>query len=301
MPVTLPAYYEPLRAEVDGWLEQYQASLERGLRIPKRLLEAVRYTLLASGKRVRPILTLLSCEACGGGYRLALPAAAAVEMIHTYSLIHDDLPAMDDDDLRRGRPTCHKAFDEATAILTGDALLTLAFQVIAEEVKPGELASRCIRELSQAAGVHGMVGGQMDDILQEDQSSGTIEQLKSIHERKTGALLSAAVSMGTAFACYGRVPDARYDAAHQYAIELGLAFQIADDLLDVQSNAATLGKATQKDANHGKLTYPGLLGIDGAQRELQLAHERGLVALEPLGNSGKKLAELLTYVVERDR
>ncbi len=301
MPVTLPAFYEPMRAEVDGWLNDYQASLERQPRIPKRLLEAIRYTLLAPGKRVRPILTLLSCEACGGGYRLALPAAAAVEMIHTYSLIHDDLPAMDDDDLRRGRPTCHKAFDEATAILAGDALLTLAFDVLAEQIPLGGLAAQCIRELSRAAGIHGMVGGQMDDILQEGQSSGTIEQLKSIHERKTGALLSAAVSMGTAFAFFARTPDARHDAVHQYAIELGLAFQIADDLLDVQSNSATLGKATQKDANHGKLTYPGLLGIEGAQRELKQVHERGLAALEPLGTSGKKLAELLTYVVERDR
>lgn len=301
MLVTLPAYYEPLRAEVDGWLNDYQASLERQSEIPKRLLEAIRYTLLAPGKRVRPILTLLSCEACGGGYRLALPAAAAVEMIHTYSLIHDDLPAMDDDDLRRGRPTCHKAFDEATAILAGDALLTLAFDVLAEQIAVSGQAARCIRVLSRAAGIHGMVGGQMDDILQEGQPSGTIGQLKSIHERKTGALLSAAVSMGTAFAFFARTPDARHDAVHQYAIELGLAFQIADDLLDVQSNSATLGKATQKDANHGKLTYPGLLGIEGAQRELKQAQERGLAALEPLGTSGSKLAELLIYVVERDR
>lgn len=301
MPVTLPAFYEPMRAEVDRWLNDYQASRERQPEIPKRLLEAIRYTLLAPGKRVRPILTLLSCEACGGGYRLALPAAAAVEMIHTYSLIHDDLPAMDNDDLRRGRPTCHKAFDEATAILAGDALLTLAFDVLAEQIPLGGIAAQCIRELSRAAGIFGMVGGQMDDILQEGQSSGTIEQLKSIHERKTGALLSAAVSMGTAFAFFARTPDARHDAVLQYAVELGLAFQIADDLLDVQSNSATLGKATQKDANHGKLTYPGLLGIEGAQRELKQAHERGLAALEPLGDRGRKLAELLTYVVERDR
>ncbi len=301
MPVTLPAFYEPLRAEVDTWLDRYQAELEHHASLPRRLLEAMRYTLLAPGKRVRPILTLLSCEACGGDYRQALPAAAAVEMIHTYSLIHDDLPAMDDDDLRRGRPTCHKAFDEATAILTGDALLTLAFQVLAEELKPGDLASRCISVLSNAAGIHGMVGGQMEDILQEGQSSGTIEQLKSIHERKTGWLLHAAVLMGAEIAFHGKEPDVQFMAVQNYDGNLGLAFQIADDLLDVQSNSATLGKATQKDASHGKLTYPGLLGIEGAQRELKQAHERGLAALEPLGTSGRKLAELLTYVVERDR
>lgn len=299
--MTLPPRYETLRLEVEAWLEAYLATQEQRGKLPRRLLDAMRYSLMSPGKRVRPILTLLTCEACGGAREAALPAATAVEMIHTYSLIHDDLPAMDDDDLRRGQPTCHRAFDDATAILAGDALLTLAFQVLADEQKPGELAARCISELSFAAGLHGMVGGQMDDLLQEGQGTGTLEQLRSIHARKTGALLHAAVVMGAHIALLGQEYDARFNAVQLYAEQLGLAFQIADDLLDVQSTASALGKATQKDASHGKLTYPGLLGIAGASLELQSAHERGLAALEPLGEKGLMLKELLAFVVKRDR
>jgi geranylgeranyl diphosphate synthase, type II len=301
MAVPLPADYEPLLRQINGWLETYQHQMETRGQVPVKLLQAMRYTLLAPGKRVRPILTLLATEACGGSLVAALPAAAAVEMIHTYSLIHDDLPAMDDDDLRRGRPTCHKAFDEATAILAGDALLTLSFQALAEEVQPGELAALCIRELSVAAGVAGMVGGQMDDILMEEQSVGTLAELRSIHQRKTGALLKCSIVMGGLIALHGQTKRSALDHLKLFADELGLAFQIADDLLDVQSDAATLGKATQKDAGHGKLTYPGLLGLDGAKQELELAYGRGLAALEPLKESGRKLAELMTYVVKRDR
>lgn len=299
--MTLPPQYETLRLEVEAWLSVYLAEQEQRGKLPRRLLDAMRYSLMSPGKRVRPILTLLTCEACSGARAAALPAAAAVEMIHTYSLIHDDLPAMDDDDLRRGQPTCHRAFDEATAILAGDALLTLAFQVLADEQKPGELAARCISDLSYAAGLHGMVGGQMDDLLQEGQGTGTLEQLRSIHARKTGALLHSAVVMGAHIALLGQEYDARFNAVQLYAEQLGLAFQIADDLLDVQSTASTLGKATQKDASHGKLTYPGLLGVAGATSELQSAHERGLAALEPLGEKGLMLKELLAYVVKRDR
>lgn len=299
--MTLPPLYETLRTEVDSWLEAWMSDLEHRGRLPRRLLAAMRYSLLAPGKRVRPILTLLVCEACGRKRSDALAAAAAVEMIHTYSLIHDDLPAMDNDDLRRGRPTCHKAFDEATAILAGDALLTAAFEVVAEEVQPGALAAQCIGDLSHASGVHGMVSGQMEDILQETQTGGTLEQLESIHTWKTGALLNAATTLGARIALWGTDSDLRFVIVQTYASHLGLAFQIADDLLDVQSDAATLGKATQKDASHGKLTYPGLLGIEGAKRELKHTHERGLAALAPLGEAGTNLAALLTYVVERDR
>ncbi|HQR41984.1 MAG TPA: polyprenyl synthetase family protein [Gemmatales bacterium] len=298
----LPPRYEPLRCMVENHLETVLVQIEQRGIVPMRLMEAIRYSLLAPGKRVRPILTLLAYEACLATSSLtlsaALPAAAAVEMIHTYSLIHDDLPAMDDDDLRRGRPTCHKAFDEATAILAGDALLTLAFQVLAEQ---GQHAASCIADLASAAGLLGMVGGQMDDILHEGQTTGTLDLLRSIHARKTGALLKAAVTMGARIGLQGNTSDPRFAALCTYADALGLAFQIADDLLDIHSDAVTMGKATQKDAGQGKLTYPGLLGLEGAQRELQQAHLTGLQALASLGDAGRDLSALLTYVVERDR
>lgn len=266
-----------------------------------RLIQAMRYSLLAPGKRIRPILVLLSCQACGGHRLPAMTAATAVEMVHAYSLIHDDLPTMDNDDLRRGRPTCHKAFDEATALLAGNALLTLAFQLMATGVFPTEIATECMNELASAAGAMGMIGGQMEDIQQEGKTEGTLELLKSLHARKTGALIAASCRIG---AWIGQEDKEDYDAQifiTKYAEQLGLAFQISDDLLDVQSDAKTMGKNTQKDAARGKLTYPGLLGIEGAKRELQLAHERGLEALKQMGSSARHLGELLTYVVERDR
>jgi geranylgeranyl diphosphate synthase, type II len=298
---TLPPRYEPLREMVERHLEHELSRLASHGHIPDQLMEAIQYSLLAPGKRVRPILTLLAYEVCTTNtddLKPALPAAAAVEMIHTYSLIHDDLPAMDDDDLRRGRPTCHKAFDEATAILAGDALLTLAFQVLAASPVA---TTACITDLAIAAGALGMVGGQMDDILQEGETTGTLEQLKSIHARKTGALLRCSITLGARLGLQGNLHDPRWLALNSYADALGLAFQIADDLLDVHSDVATLGKATQKDAGLGKLTYPGLLGVDGARRELQRAHQDGLAALKLFGEAGRDLATLLTYVVERDR
>ena len=282
-----------LQNEVNDWLQQCDELQNTS----SRLTQAMRYSLLAPGKRIRPILVLLSCEATGGQRAQALPAAGAIEMVHAYSLIHDDLPAMDNDDLRRGRPTCHKAFDEATAILAGNALLTLAFKILGYTYPH---KSQCAVELADAAGHLGMVGGQMDDILQEEQLGGTLQQLRSIHERKTGALIMAACRMGTLIGQADMRDSTSQTCLTQYAEQLGLAFQIADDLLDVQSNAGTMGKNTQKDAAKGKLTYPGLLGIDGAKKELKLAHERGLEALKPLGSAATHLSELLTYVVERD-
>jgi len=283
-----------LQNEVNDWLQQCDELQNTS----SRLIQAVRYSLLAPGKRIRPILVLLSCEAAGGQRAQALPAAAAIEMVHAYSLIHDDLPAMDNDDLRRGRPTCHKAFDEATAILAGNALLTLAFKILGHTYPH---KSQCAVELADAAGHLGMVGGQMDDILQEGQTGGTLQQLRSIHERKTGALITASCRIGALIGQAGSSDSTSTTCLTQYAEQLGLAFQIADDLLDVQSDAGTLGKKTQKDAAKGKLTYPGLLGIEGAKNELKLAHERGLEALKPMGTLAQRLGELLTYVVERDR
>lgn len=295
-----PQHLKTLQAEIDSWLKSYVDRLEQQQIVPKRLIESIRYCLLAPGKRIRPALVLMTCEAMSGTRSESLPAAAAVEMIHNYSLIHDDLPAMDDDDLRRGRPTCHKQFDEATAILTGDALLTLAFQVLAEEVATPELARNCIRELSQAAGIAGMIGGQMDDILQEGKA-GSLQQLQSIHERKTGALLRVSVRLGALSAWQGKYDSEKLNHLNRFAESLGLAFQITDDLLDVQSQPEHLGKATQKDAGKGKLTYPGLLGIERTRQELQAAYERGMMAVDQLGERAAVLREVLRFVVERDR
>ncbi len=291
-------------------LEQHRAALLEQLGryltradVPARLLSAMRYSLLAPGKRIRPILVLLSCDICGRISQWAMPAACAVEMVHTYSLIHDDLPCMDDDDLRRGQPTCHKQFDESTAILAGDALLTLAFEILASDIQPEDLSARCVLELAQAAGMSGMVGGQVDDLHHQEDMQGTLTVLESIHRRKTGALLRAAIRIGALIGLH-RTPhveaEGKLAALTEYANQLGLAFQIADDLLDVRSDAAILGKKTQKDASRGKLTYPGLLGEKAAQAQLEKAYQDGLSALMPFGLRAKPLAALLQFVVERE-
>jgi geranylgeranyl diphosphate synthase type II len=265
---------------------------------PPRLAEAMRYSTLAGGKRLRPVLCLLAAEACGGDPEAALPAACAIEMVHTYSLIHDDLPAMDDDDLRRGRPTCHRAFDEATAVLAGDGLLTLAFEVIARRMRPPEAAARCVLTLAEAAGPDGMVGGQMADLLAEGRTDATVAELEAIHRRKTGALLLAALRMG---AISAGASAATCEAIDTYGRAVGLAFQIVDDLLDVEGDEAKMGKRVQKDSGLGKWTYPGLLGVDGSRaRARQLAGE-AVAALAPLGDRGAVLKHLALDLLERDR
>ncbi len=287
---------------------------------PAQLREAMRYSLLAPGKRLRPLLVLLAARACGGDDDLAMPAACAVEMVHAYSLIHDDLPAMDDDDLRRGRPTCHKAFDEATAILAGDALLTLAFETLAHGVKPPGVAVACCAVLAKAAGACGMVGGQADDVAEEqtgrqgDKESGRREthqspplplspsppllHLESIHRRKTGAMIRVSLQMGAMAAGGSSEQLAALDA---YGQRLGLAFQIIDDLLDVQSSMAATGKRVGKDAQRGKLTFPGLLGIDqSAQHARELISEAS-EALEPFGEEAAGLRAVAHFVLERNR
>jgi geranylgeranyl diphosphate synthase type II len=218
--------------------------------------------------------------------------------VHTYSLIHDDLPAMDDDDLRRGRPTCHKAFDEATAVLAGDALLTLAFEILTIDIPSTRAAVGCVQALAEAAGAAGMVGGQMADLLAEGRCDGTAAALEAIHRRKTGALLRAALRMGAIVAG----ADARCRAAlDSYGRAVGLAFQIVDDLLDVQGDEAKLGKRVGKDCTLGKWTYPGFLGIEESrQRARQLADE-AIAALAPLGAGGDRLQALALDLLERDR
>jgi geranylgeranyl diphosphate synthase type II len=259
----------------------------------------MRYSVLAGGKRLRPVLALLAADACGAPEEAAVPSACALELVHTYSLIHDDLPAMDDDDLRRGRPTCHKAFDEATAILAGDALLTLAFEIVARDTRPACAAVACVRTLAEAAGPLGMVAGQMADLEAEHRNDPTVERLETIHRRKTGALLKAPLCMGAAVA---QAPPDIARALENYGRSIGLAFQIIDDLLDVQGDEAKLGKRVQKDSDHGKWTYPGLLGIDASRAKARALAEEAVAALAPLGDSqGVQLRALAWTLLERDR
>ncbi len=263
----------------------------------ERLAEAMRYSLEAGGKRVRPVLCLLAAEAAGGRAEDALPGALALEYIHTYSLIHDDLPAMDDDDLRRGRPTSHKVFGEGHAILAGDGLLTEAFQVLAEG--PGEPARLldALSLLTEAAGWRGMVGGQALDLEGEKLSHVDFDHLRLIHRLKTGALLRASLEIG---AVLGGASPADRQALRATGEALGLAFQIQDDILDATATEADLGKRAGKDAGRGKITYPSLLGLDGARKALQEATETALCRLASLPNR-TSLEAWARYLAQRGK
>ena len=273
-------------------------SVEEPAGAAARLHEAMRYSLLAGGKRLRPVLVLASCEAVGGKVEAAMGLACAVEMIHTYSLIHDDLPCMDDDDMRRGRPTNHKVYGEAIATLAGDALLTDAFKVLARSADnsaPPALVLETIAELAGAAGSAGMVAGQVIDLLGEGKSK-TVEELEELHGKKTGALFLASVRGG---ARLGGASEAQIESLDAYARALGLAFQVVDDLLDVQGTPEQMGKRTQKDVERGKVTYPAILGIE---RSLDLAREletRAHRAIAGFGDSADALRHIATFVVER--
>lgn len=287
--------WEEFTPLVNRTLEKYLQEL--GSDCPPRLQEAMAYSLLIGGKRLRPILVLLACEACGQAPEKALPAACALEMIHTYSLIHDDLPAMDDDDLRRGRPTNHIVFGEAMAILAGDALLTLAFEIVSRDIQPGSVAAACCADLASAAGACGMVGGQVADLEAENADSLTFAQLEAVHKRKTGRLLCSALTLG------GRVAQAdpeRLTHLSNYGRNIGLAFQIIDDLLDVRGNAERMGKNVGKDANHGKLTYPGLLGIEESEERARRLVEEACLEVECLGDRAQPLKELARFILKRD-
>ncbi|MBV8317138.1 MAG: polyprenyl synthetase family protein [Planctomycetaceae bacterium] len=299
-PSQLAAFLEEARRWVDEALGRYlpEAADDPGVACPARLAAAMRYSVTAGGKRLRPLLCLMAAEACGADPRAALPAASALELVHTYSLIHDDLPAMDDDDLRRGRPSCHKAFDEATAILAGDGLLTLAFEVVARHVRPAEAAAGCIRTLAEAAGPAGMVGGQMADLEAQGRRDGTLAALEAIHRRKTGALLHAALRMGGIVAGGDAASLAALDG---YGHAVGLAFQIIDDLLDVQGDEAKLGKRVGRDSALGKWTYPGLLGVEAARRRAGQLADAAVAALAPLGERGARLRALARELLERER
>ena len=249
--------HQRLRSFADEADARLQEMLAVSSRDESKLRAAVRYSLLAPGKRLRPYLVVRCCELVGGSREQAWPVAAAIECVHAFSLVHDDLPAMDNDDLRRGRPTTHKQFDQATAILAGDALAVLAFEFIARHVADATLASRLVLELSQAAGWSGMIGGQAAD-LEGEKSPPSIDLTRAIHDRKTAALFSAAARMG---AIIGRGDETRIEAVGTYGRHLGLSFQIADDLLDVTSTAEKLGKTVGKDARAGKQTYPASVGV----------------------------------------
>jgi geranylgeranyl diphosphate synthase type II len=293
-------------------------TIERALRdasefgdgCPPRLAEAMRYALLAPGKRLRPALVLMAAEACGGAWEQALPGAVAVEMIHAYSLIHDDLPAMDDDDLRRGRPTVHIQFDEATAILAGDALLAQAFCHLSRQTPDPVAAAEAVRVLSYAAGPCALAGGQFDDLQAESRDrSDVVTQavaevsggdelavLEAIHRRKTGALIAASLDLGVILS--GGDPSQR-ETLGDYAREIGLAFQVVDDLLDLTAEDAALGKRVGKDAERGKLTYPGLLGIEGARRKAEELVKSAERRIAVFGSAGWRLIWLANYVLER--
>jgi len=260
------------------------------------LYEAMRYMVLGGGKKLRPVLVLLAAEACGGTAEAALPAACAIEMVHTYSLIHDDLPAMDNDDLRHGKPSCHKAYGEAMAILAGDGLLTEAFAVLAWPGRDPAVAQRLVAELAEAAGPTGMVGGQVADLKAEREHLGDARLLETIHRRKTARMIEAAAAMGAIAAGASRHVERSLRA---YGQHLGLAFQIADDILDAEGTTEALGKTAGKDAAAGKLTYVGCYGLAAARDRARVEAEGAMSALAGFGHAADVLRDLARFVVER--
>ncbi len=283
---------DALRQRIDDALDRY-TQLDQDC--PDHLREAIRYCLLAPGKRLRPLLVLTANQICGGQIEDALPAACAVEMIHNYSLIHDDLPAMDDDELRRGRPTCHIKFDEATAILAGDALIPLAFETIVANTNPATVAAACVGELAIASGPCQLVGGQADD-LRLQFATPDLDSLEKIHRRKTGALLTVSLKLGgiTAGASAEQI-----DCLARYGQHLGLAFQIVDDLLDLNGSSETMGKKTGKDAQAGKQTYPTVIGQAASRQRANEMIEQAIAAITMFGDAGAPLKSLANFVINR--
>lgn len=263
---------------------------------PQSLHRAMRYSVFAGGKRLRPALVLASCEAVGTDASAALDTACAFECIHTYSLIHDDLPAIDNDDLRRGKPTCHKAFGEATALLAGDGLLTVAFAMIADSRVPdGAIAAKVAAELAAAAGSTGMIGGQVVDIESEGMDV-TFPVLEYIHIHKTGALIRSAVRCG---AIIGGSTEEELAAMTAYGEACGLAFQIADDILDVEGSTVELGKTIGADEARGKATYPALLGLDASRERAAELVERAVAAISGFGEKAEPLRAIAGYITSR--
>ncbi len=289
---------EPPPRDLRTFITQFDRELDRYLgvgEIPAELLEAMRYSVLAPGKRIRPYLVVRCCELVGGSRDDAWPAAAAVECVHAFSLVHDDLPAMDDDDVRRGQPTTHKKFGEAMAILAGDALVVLAFEILARHVRDQRLVGEMVLDLAQRTGGAGMIGGQAADIAGQTQSP-SLDRTQFIHRHKTAALFEAACRLG---ALAGRGSSAHSAALGRFGASFGLAFQIADDLLDVNSTKDILGKAAGKDTAAGKQTYPRSVGVGQSRAAAEAAAADAVAALEPFGAVADDLSELARYVVSR--
>jgi len=278
--------------------------------IPVTLSDSMTYSLRAGGKRLRPVMTLWACRAVGGDPLIALPAAAAVELVHTYSLIHDDLPAMDDDDLRRGKPTNHKVFGQGVAILAGDALLTYAFHILARHIHKADLIRPLILGLSTAAGAPGMIGGQTTDLLSEKYKTNPIttpttnsdvtplEIVNYVHTHKTAMLFQAAARMGGICA---DAPETQLEALSDYGIKFGLAYQITDDLLDITGTAEAMGKRTQKDEKAGKLTYPSVVGVEKSRQKAASLIEEAVADLAELGEAAEPLRHLARKIINRNR
>ena len=286
------AYQKACRARVDACLERFFQAPQDDL---ARLYQAMRYSVMNGGKRVRPILVYAACEALGGDAEQADNAACAVELIHAYSLVHDDLPAMDDDDLRRGKPTVHIAFDEATAILAGDALQTLAFERLATADATATLRVDWLATLAQASGAAGMCGGQALDV-DATGSQQSLDDLQRMHALKTGALIRAAVRMG---ALAGGADAATLTRLDGFADALGLAFQVRDDILDIEASSTQLGKTAGKDVAQAKSTYPALLGMDGAKTKLAELDARMRQALAPYDGRADALRALGDLAIHR--
>ena len=292
------AFDNQLRQKAQLVNSALQRLLDRQTDIDSDLKKAIEYTMQAEGKRIRAAVLLWCCELVSGKInRDAEVAAAAVEMVHTYSLVHDDLPAMDDDDLRRGLPTCHKAFDEATAILTGDALLTLAFEVLSNEVAEPAIAVRLISQLAMAAGPAGMIAGQVADLRAEN-GRGTRELLEYIHTNKTAKMFRCAAAMG---AICGRATDAELSCLSEYGLKIGLAFQIADDILDVSSSTEHLGKTAGKDARAAKCTYPSVLGLEKSRKLQEKLTGEAVKLLESFGSKAQALQDLAAALLQRTK
>ncbi|MGM0452759.1 MAG: polyprenyl synthetase family protein [Thermodesulfobacteriota bacterium] len=292
----LTAYLKNRRRQINDTLQRLLDCRSA----PSRLCDAMSHALMDGGKRLRPVLCLAAAEAVGGKIRSVLPAACAIEMIHTYSLVHDDLPAMDDDAMRRGKPTCHVEFDEATAILAGDALLTRAFEVLATAEMDGVDAANRLRAISiasSAAGYRGMIEGQMQDLDAEGRTI-DIAALKTLHGLKTGAMIEAAVTCGAVLA---DAPENQYRALKAYAAHIGLAFQVTDDILNVEGDPARMGKAAGTDAARDKSTYPALMGVDKSRQYAGQLTNKALQSLNEFDNKATPLAAIASYITHRKR
>ena len=285
----LSSYLREKKTLIDRYLMMFLGSPGK---LPPTLYESMRYSLSAGGKRIRPILSIASCEAVGGMTEDVIPAAIAIEMIHTYSLIHDDLPAMDNDDLRRGKPTNHKVFGEATAILAGDGLLTLAFSILSGVSN----SMKILHEIALAAGPEGMVGGQQLDIENEGKNI-DVKALEELHRRKTGALILAAVRAG---GIAGGAAETQLSALTDYGMKIGLAFQIADDILDLEGDVEYIGKSPGKDVKQNKNTYPALLGLAESKIVARNLVDEALEALESFDEKAVPLRMIAEYIVDRN-